>query len=137
MRGARSARAKANYSEFTLEKRDIGSASEREVSAMLRSRPTTHNAPFDVVLTRGGRAQGVEVKTLIDQRNDKITVRAAALARKLSWGRKNRATLHTVVVDKRAGKNSIYYRKGVGSFRVGAMGSVSSAAHLRRLMGFT
>lgn len=77
---------------------------------------------------------GVEVKTLTEQRNDKITMNAYAIARKQAFARKNRAVLHTIAVDLRGSKARIYYRQGVGSFRLSKMSEVTSGAHLRRLV---
>jgi len=85
-------------------------------------------------MKRAGKMHGVEVKTLVDNKNNKITMHPSSRARKTAWAHSHHARLHTVVVDSRA-KNKLYYHKGVGSFRMGSLQPVSSAAHLRRLMG--
>ena len=96
---------------------------------------TKRNAPVDVITNFGGKRQGIEVKTLINQKNDKLTVRKDAGALKTEWRYQNHASVHMVAVDTRPGKhNQIYYRKGHGSFRLGTMTKVKSAAHLRRLL---
>lgn len=93
------------------------------------------NAPVDVVTNFGGRKQGIEVKTLLNQKNDKLTVRKDAGEKKTFWGNSNHASVHIVAVDNRPGKGGqIYYRRGHGSFRLAGMTKVESAAHLRELL---
>lgn len=90
-----------------------------------------NNQPFDVVV---GRA-AIEVKVFVDQKNDKITMHPESLARKVSAARKLKVQAHTVVFDTRSGKPTIYYRKGVGSFRVGSLEKVESLKELRSKLG--
>lgn len=91
--------------------------------------------PIDVAVPGpDGRVRhGVELKTMVDNRNNKITMKAEAQARKAAWERANRATFHTVVFDDSAvfnaggpgvhdeSKRRVFYRRGYGSFRVGGM----------------
>jgi hypothetical protein len=100
---------------------------ERELAAAIGGYATRGSAPVDVVVTRGGQPVcGVELKTLVTQGNDKITMKSDAMARKLEWSGKHAAPLHTVVFDDRdmisgRGERRIYHRFGVGSFRIGNM----------------
>lgn len=106
------------------------------------------NEPVDVIRTRGGKIEdGIELKTMTDNRNNKITVKADAMKRKTAWMAENRADFHTVVFDDHAVFNAkgegrhgpdsarvIYYRRGFGSFRVGGMHRCANMAELRSLM---
>jgi hypothetical protein len=130
----RAARALSTYKPSSKDKQDRATAAERLVAKMLRAKPTGDNQPVDVVFEISGRMHGVEIKSISDNGNNKITMHPESLRRKISWGHSNHATLHTVVVDTRT--NTIYYRHGVGSFRLHTLTKVNSAAHLRQLMGF-
>lgn len=112
---------------------------ELKVRRMVDGTRTDDNKPVDVI-TKDGK-HGIEVKTMINNDNNKITVRAAALAKKEAWARENKARLHTVLIDDRDkfkhprySGHKIYYMRGTGSFRLSSMVPVESAAHLRRLM---
>lgn len=103
---------------------------------------TDDNLPVDVIIKLpDGRVAGIEVKTIINGKNDKITMRTAAIDKKDKWSKSNHASVHTVVVDdrERLGNGNysghrLYYRRGTGSFRVGAMIPVRNAAHLKELL---
>ena len=78
---------------------------------------------------------------MINNTNDKITMRKAAVAKKEHWARQHHASIHTVVVDDRGelgnpgySGHRLYYAKGHGSFRLGGMIKVTSPAHLRELL---
>jgi hypothetical protein len=100
---------------------------ERELADALGGYATRGSAPVDVVVSRNGTPVcGIELKTLVTQGNDKITMKSDAMARKLEWAGETGAPLHTVVFDDRAllsgsGDRLIYYRYGIGSFRIGNM----------------
>jgi hypothetical protein len=68
---------------------------------------------------------GIEVKTLVNGKNEKITMSKDALGRKLAEQRADGIKAYTVVVDRRAGglsgRATYYYREGLGSFRLGSM----------------
>lgn len=131
-----------NANPYTKEKDEWATRSEAEIVGLLPgSVPTDNNAPVDVILRDGKRTFGFEVKTLLDNTNDKITVRGEALDRKIAWARSNHASLHTIIIDDRRafGKvadsgHRIYYRRGVGSFRLSSLRKVESGEHLRRLL---
>jgi hypothetical protein len=82
-----------------------------------------NNKPFDV-MTRDGK-HAIEVKTLVDQKNDKITMSSRALGRKNAYAYKFGVSPHTVVLDMRGSKDgqpvAVYHKSGVGSFRIGSM----------------
>jgi len=113
----------------------LADKSERYVAAMLNGDRTADNLPMDTVVKFGGKTYGVEVKTIMDNDNSKITMHKESLERKLKWAHSNRASLHTVVVDVRHGEPKMFYRHGVGSFRLHTLTPVNDGNHLRQLMG--
>lgn len=106
------------------------------------------NEPVDIVVgdASGRIKHGVELKTMVDNGNNKITMKQSAMQRKAKWEKANRATFHTVVFDDTAvfnangpgkhdvSKRRIFYRRGFGSFRVGTMHEVKSMKELKQLM---
>jgi len=129
------ANAIASHKPSTKAKQDIARQSEMMIAAQLRSEHYGKSAPVDVVVKRGAKLIGVEVKTLIDNKNDKITMHGESLARKVKWGHQNHAAMYTVVIDRRAGATHEYYRKGVGSFRLSTLIAVKNGANLRTVFG--
>jgi hypothetical protein len=128
--GQRAERARESHKPATREKQQIADATERELSHGLGMDRTRDNEAFDL---RAGRI-GVEVKTLIDNRNDKITMHPESLARKEAVARADRLRTYTVVADKRGNSVSYYAAKGLGSFRLGAMEHFNSMAGLRSFL---
>lgn len=127
-------RAKATYKPSSKAKQDIATASEQRVARMVNGENTPDNLPVDVLVRDSrGRLHGIEVKSVTDNGNNKITMHPPSLERKHAWERSNKATIHTVVVDVRT--NTVFYRKGVGSFRLHTLTRVESAKHLRQIMG--
>ena len=104
--------------------------------------------PIDVAIAGkdGIVAHGIELKTMVSNKANKITMKREAMERKAKWERKNKAPIHTVVIDdsevfnaKGPGKHDeskrkIYYRRGYGSFRVNTMQQVDSIDELKQLM---
>lgn len=95
------------------------------------------NAPFDVWIgadpvkwyagtSKVKPTDVIEVKTIVNNSNNKITMSKEALARKRKelrkFGKKNTRG-HTVIFDERDGK--YYYRDDIGSFRLSAMQEVT------------
>ena len=82
---------------------------------------TRDNSAFDL---RNDEV-GIEIKTLVGGKNEKITMSKTALARKLAEQQAEGLKAYTVVVDRRArgmeGKATYYYREGLGSFRLSSM----------------
>lgn len=128
----------ARDNEFRL--RDVLTASGVKKVAQLGD-----NEPFDVWVGgdvanwyRSGAKKYrpkhvIEIKSIIRAKNDKITMHGESLARKKAEIRKIPGVKeHTVVFDERTGK--IYYRRGLGSFRLGSMQEVSEQ-ELQKLFG--
>jgi hypothetical protein len=112
--------ALATHKPSTKAKQDKATAAEKMVASIIGGSSTDDNKPVDITV---GKRVGVEVKAMIDNGNNKVTMHPDALARKLEWGKKNGAALHTVVVDTRSEK--LYHRDGVGSFRLRNMQQVT------------
>jgi hypothetical protein len=68
------------------------------------------NEPHDVYLEIGDKRHGIELKTMVSNTNDKLTMKRSAMDRKRAWERKNKATMHTVVFDDR----EVFNAKGDG-----------------------
>lgn len=91
------------------------------------------NEPVDVITTIDGKDHGIELKTMVSNKADKITMKKEAQTRKRQWEKKHPGRCHTVVIDDREvfnakgpgkhdeSKRRIFYRRGFGSFRVGGM----------------
>ena len=135
---ARSARAKASHNGVTKEKIRLSARSEQHVAQMVGGRVNEleqHNHPADVTVHHEGKLHGIEVKTILPgAKRDKITVHPSSRQRKEKWAKANKATMHMVAIDTRGGKKDYYYRKGVGSYRLGGMTRVKNAAHLKELL---
>lgn len=116
--------------------------------------------PVDVVVGKSGAlTHGIEVKTMVDNSNQKLTMDRYAQVRKIEWEKKQGVPFHTIVIGDEAVYNAksdsskfeigtkeyaachdesqrvYYYRRGVaGSARIGAMYKCNSMAELKRLM---
>lgn len=135
---ARAKRALISHKPSTAKMQQHAESNETDVKAMVGGETTGDNAAMDVVVKSGSQLHGVEVKTLLHNSNDKITMHPPSRRRKEAWARKNNAVVHTVVLDDRKGRansgHRLYYRRGVGAFRLEKMTKVTSAKHLRSLM---
>lgn len=119
---------------------------EAYVAEKVGGEPLPDNEPADVVLEIDGKPQGIEVKTMVDNGNRKITCKTEAQDRKRAWERKNKGVFHTLVIDdhdvfnaKGPGKHDLsqrklFYRRGYGSFRVDSMYQVKDMAELKQLI---
>jgi hypothetical protein len=117
---SRSERSRKNYKPATAAKQAIAADMEKMVAKAFSTVPTTNNAAFDVMVSE--ISLGIEVKTMVDQKADKITMRSECLRRKLATARTLRLkAVYTVVVDARGPEPVVYYRKGLGSFRLGSL----------------
>ena len=124
--------AKDTYKPVTTERRQLATRNERMITKAVSGIATMDNSPFDVIV-RG--KFGIEVKTLVDQTNDKITMHPESLARKVASAKKLGLTsTYTVAVDMRTGKPQIYYKSGLGSFRIGSMTPLKSIANLKQVI---
>jgi hypothetical protein len=128
------ARALATYKPSTRAKQRKAEANEGKLADAIRGKKTRENSPLDVLVKIGGRLHGIEVKTMLDNKNDKITMHPDSRRRKEAWAEANDAILHTVIYDNRRGRNDIYYHEGVGAFRLATMTRISGYADLRRMM---
>jgi hypothetical protein len=125
----RSERSKRVFKPSTAEKQREADRSEEQLSKGLSIARTGDNRPFDLVQGK----VAVEVKTLLSNNANKLTMHKESLARKVAFAEKNRLRAYTVAVDKREGatKPTYYVRKGVGSFRVDKMTKVSGMRALK------
>lgn len=123
----RTARALISHKPVTREKHIISDKVEELLASELEGIRTNNNSPFDVLIP----GHAIEVKTIIDAANDKITMHPDSLARKLAYAKNHRVKPHTIVIDKRGGQENFYYRNSLGSFRLNSMERVS----LDRLKG--
>lgn len=135
---ARAKRALASHKPSTAAVQRHAESNETDVKKMVGGDTTGDNEAMDVVTKIDGKKHGVEVKTLIHNSNDKITMHPPSRRRKEQWSKDNHAVVHTVVLDDRKGRansgHRIYYKRGVGAFRLHTMTPVKNAAHLRDLM---
>lgn len=137
----RVANAKATHKPSTAAVQRWAEANQQTVVRMTGGKETDDNKPTDVNVKIGNVLHGIEVKTLLHAGNDKITVHPKSRRRKEAWARRNNGVLHTVVLDDRKAFGSkgdsghrLYYRRGVGAFRLHTMTKVRSTGHLKELM---
>jgi 2'-5' RNA ligase len=97
---------------------DIADRSEVKISKALDIPRTKNNSAYDL---RNDEV-GIELKTMVTGKNDKVTMGKEALGRKLAEQRAEGLKVFTVVADMRGRTQAKYYvREGLGSFRVGSM----------------
>jgi hypothetical protein len=135
----RARRALNTYKPMDKKKSDVARMGEEKVLMMTRTTKTSDQDAFDTYVKVGRKLHAVEVKTMTDQVNSKITMHPGALRRKLSTAKRLGAVAHTVIVDSRPPSlnsgHDVYYMRGVGSFRVpGRLIRVQSSDHLKQLM---
>lgn len=129
----RVARAKATHIPSTRAVQKKAAASEQTVARVLRGKSTDDHEPMDVVIRDAERIAGIEVKTIVAGKNDKLTMHPSSLARKKEWVAAHKASGHTVAIDLRGKSPRYFYRSGFGSFRLSSMQPVS-LKDLRRLV---
>jgi hypothetical protein len=125
---SRHERAKAAFhSPVTYEKLQIALEQEGRLAHAIGGKDLPDNEPFDVLrdVKDIGVTHAIEVKTIVDGKNDKITMHPDSLRRKKKFIEEHRAVAHTVVIDKRGDTPKYYWRSGVGSFRLKSMQPVS------------
>lgn len=128
-------RAIAGYVSANAAEQRLADKTEIEMAKAIGIPRTGNNLPFDLHgVDSRGRGVGVEVKLIIKQTNDKITMNKAAIERKLKAAKENKLkNIFTLVVDKRGEGRPIYYlKKGVGSFRIGSMERIGSLKELKQ-----
>ena len=140
--------AKANHKVIGAEiQRYAEEHNEPEFAKEVGGLSFKDNEPVDVVMGEGGVVKhGIELKTMVDNGNSKITMKRSAMDRKADWEKANKATFHTVVIDDQnvfnangpgkhdKSKRKIFYRRGYGSFRVPTMHQVKSLEELKTLL---
>ena len=126
-------RAKKSAVRTGQREQAIADKSEQVLSDAIGVPRTADNSAFDL---RNDEI-GIEVKTLVNGKNEKITMSKAALGRKEAERRADELRTYTVVVDRRtgglAGKATYYYREGLGSFRLGSM-TKATLSEIRKLV---
>jgi len=127
----RAKRALASHKPMSAAKNAIAMQSERVVARSVGGRQLPDNEPMDVIVRRRKTLHGIEVKTIIDGQNDKITMHKDSRERKLKWARETGGSLHTVAVKG----DRVWYKPGVGSFRLGTMTEVRTFDELAEHMG--
>jgi len=127
---SRATRAKRTHKPATVEKQRKAEAEQARLAGLVGGKETDDNEAFDVLIGK----HAVEVKCVIDNDNDKITMHPESRRRKEQFAKNNGMELHTVAIDVRGGKRAYYHRDGVGAFRLSAMERVS-AAELRERLG--
>lgn len=123
-------RATITHVPMTRQVRQEAEKEAQGLAKLLKGQHTQDNEPMDIIVGRNG----IEVKTLIQQKNDKITMHPDSLRRKLTFVKKNKLKGHTVAIDMRTGQRQLYYQPGFGSFRIGSMQPVTQA-ELKKLIG--
>ncbi len=114
--------AKAAHAGGSLHEQQMAEQTEMELSHALGMPRSSDNKPFDLQ----SKTVGIEVKTVVSGKNDKITMSKDAVAKKHAEvaSAKLKRT-YTVVVDKRSpDSHKFYVRAGFGSFRLGSMTEV-------------
>jgi hypothetical protein len=139
-RNERAERAAASHKRSTAEKQRWAEGNESPIASLLGGSTTGDNMTMDIVVDHPEGPVGVEVKTLLDNKNSKITMHPESRRRKEAWAEKTGGKLFTVVIDDRhafaEGKapghgRAIYYREGVGAFQVKNMVRVDDMNDLR------
>ena len=111
---SRAERALSTYKPSTRATQQLAARSVNVIARFIGGEATDDHKPMDIIVGR----HGIEVKTLIRNTTNQITMHKDSLARKKAWVRKNGAIGHTIVVDRRATPPVYYYSKGFGSFRL-------------------
>jgi len=119
--GSKSQLATRTYKPSTVEKQRKGEAEQLLLAKAIKGVNTDDNQPFDIIKGKNG----IEVKTIQDNNNDKITVHPESRIRKEKEAKKLNLDMHTVAIDTRARHRVYYYKAGVGAFRISSMQRVS------------
>jgi hypothetical protein len=130
----RVARAKAAHVMVDKTIQQEADVAERAMAKDIGGASFKNSEPVDIVVAGldGSIEHGIEHKYMFANTNDKITMNRYAQVRKVEWEKKNKATFHTVVETK---SGDIFYRRGVGSFRVGGMHKVTGGkSELKKLL---
>lgn len=113
-------RALKSMNKCGAEKQRIADKSEAKLSKALGVPRTKDNSAFDL----RNDDVGIEIKTMVDGKNDKVTMSKAALGRKIAEKEAEGKDFKTftVVADVRGGGAAKYYvSEKLGSIRLGSM----------------
>jgi hypothetical protein len=104
-------------------------AQEQALAMTLRGKSYNDSEPVDVIVRNAGRMIGLEVKTLLEQKDKirksgtnhgpKLTMNKGAIPRKYEWAAQTKGELYTVAIDHRSFSKdygAIYMRQGAGSW---------------------
>ena len=108
----RAERAKASYNPATVGKQRTADANEIKLANGVKGKRTTDNEAFDVICGKSA----IELKTIVGGKNNKITMHPESLKRKLDKAKAEGLRPFTVVFDAR--NDIVYYKQGIGSFRL-------------------
>ena len=145
----RSERAKAAHFMVDREiQRYAEQHNEPQVAKALGGVSFPDSEAVDIVVAgpTGAVQVGIELKTIVSNKAQKITMKESAMKRKRTWQRKNKARIWTVVLDdtlvynaKGPGRHDfskrvIYAKKGFGSFRIKTIQRIESMQELKVLL---
>jgi len=117
--------AKASYVESTKERQDVAEAVEDEVAgSIVNAERTAGNSPFDIIV--GNIA--LEIKSLIETDVERVQMRKDSRENKEVFLKDNPDLIGmTILVDRRNPEPvTIYFKEGVGAFRVGSMEKIEA-----------
>lgn len=121
-------RARRSYKPATKQAQAVANRREQDMAKAIGGKRTADNAPFDVIVGQ----HAIEVKTIVSGENPKITMHPESLDRKNREAKNLKLTPHTVVFHEKTGK--IYYRAGLGSFRLSSMTEYASLAEVKAVL---
>jgi|SRR5579859_748946 len=125
----RARRALETYVPVTAAKYALAKRNERSVAKVLNGVTTADNSPFDVLID--GKI-GVEVKTIIEGRHDKVTIHPESMQEKKDEVKRLKLkSVYTVVADHRGLLQKWYVREGLGSFRLGTLKLMNKISDLK------
>lgn len=116
-------RAMKAYKPCNVEQQRAADKQEAILSKALGIPQTKDNSAFDL----RNDDVGVELKTVMSGKNEKITMNKEALGRKVAEASAEGLKTFTVVADTRSGKTQYMYSPKLGSLRLGGMTKVSLA----------
>ncbi len=119
---ARVERARKSFVLIGTKEQAVADKTEKKLSDALGVPRTKNNSAFDL----RNDDIGIEVKTLLSNTNDKITMSKAALGRKIGEAQAEGLKTFTVVADMRGRSNAQYYvTNRLGSLRLDGMTKVT------------
>lgn len=124
-------RALKSFIPVTAEKVKMSALNAKLIADAIGGKTTPDNHPYDVLTNK----VGIEVKTIIEAKNDKVTVHKESRERKQEFQKKTGITPYIAVVDMRPGRAGVYIKEagtnksqsgGGWSFRLRDMISIGS-----------